>query len=141
MLVNRFGHQPQSGDIAVVPASFDAEKWGELPTRVQERFRNHGSSSPDLTWQVPVTFKYSNGAGTVSAAAEACKPASAQAFATLIEGMDKSLGDLLEGIVLHAFEGKAPFSAETQLVIAQLKEVYGCKLTADDSHRLVENGA
>ena len=28
----------------------------------------------------------------------------------LAEVLDISLGDLLEGIVLHAFEGKAPFS-------------------------------
>ena len=49
-----------------------------------------------------------------------------------------SLGDLLEGIVLHAFEGKAPFSAETQQVIDQLKVVYGCELSARDSHKLVE---
>lgn len=54
------------------------------------------------------------------------------------EYTDLTLGDLLEGIVLHAFEGKAPFSQETQEVIAQLKEVYGCKLGAADSHRLVE---
>ncbi len=59
----------------------------------------------------------------------------------LAEYTDLTLGDLLEGIVLHAFEGKAPFSSETQRVIAQLKEVYGCKLTADDSHRLVESGS
>ena len=50
-----------------------------------------------------------------------------------------SLGDLLEGIVLHAFEGKAPFSAETRAVIEQLKAVYGCRLTAADSHRLQES--
>lgn len=50
-----------------------------------------------------------------------------------------SLGDLLEGIVLHAFEGKAPFSGETQKVIEQLKAVYGCELTASDSHQLVED--
>ena len=49
-----------------------------------------------------------------------------------------SLGDLLEGIVLHAFEGKAPFSAETRRVIDQLKSVYCCKLDATDSHRLME---
>jgi len=57
----------------------------------------------------------------------------------LAEYTDLTLGDLLEGIVLHAFEGKAPFSAETQDVIAQLKTVYGCELTAADSHQLVEN--
>jgi len=57
----------------------------------------------------------------------------------LAEYTDLSLGDLLEGIVLHAFEGKAPFSRETQKVIARLKDVYGCELTAADSHRLVES--
>lgn len=56
----------------------------------------------------------------------------------LAEYTDLTLGDLLEGIVLHSFEGKAPFSAETRQVIEQLKGVYGCKLTASDSHQLVE---
>ena len=50
----------------------------------------------------------------------------------LAEYTDLTLGDLLEGIVLHAFEGKAPFSLETQKVIAQLKSVYGCDLSASD---------
>ena len=54
------------------------------------------------------------------------------------EYTDLTLGDLLEGIVLHAFEGKTPFSAESRKVIEQLKTVYGCELTARDSHRLVE---
>lgn len=57
----------------------------------------------------------------------------------LAEYTDLTLGDLLEGIVLHAFEGKAPFSTETRKVIEQLKAVYGCELTASDSHQLVEN--
>ncbi len=57
----------------------------------------------------------------------------------LAEYTDLSLGDLLEGIVLHAFEGKAPFSHETRKVIGQLKRVYGCELSATDSHRLVED--
>ena len=56
----------------------------------------------------------------------------------LAEYTDLSLGDLLEGIVLHACEGKAPFSAETRQVIDQLKVVYGCELSASDSHKLVE---
>ncbi len=56
----------------------------------------------------------------------------------LAEYTDLTLGDLLEGIVLHAFEGKAPFSADTRAVIDQLKSVYGCELSASDSHRLVE---
>jgi len=56
----------------------------------------------------------------------------------LAEYTDLTLGDLLEGIVLHAFEGKAPFSTETRKVIEQLKTVYGCELTAADSHQIVE---
>jgi hypothetical protein len=51
---------------------------------------------------------------------------------------DLSLGDLLEGIVLHAFEGKAPFSAATRKQIAELKRIYGLNLQASDSHRLEE---
>ena len=56
----------------------------------------------------------------------------------LAEYTDLSLGDLLEGIVLHAFEDKSPFSGDTRKVMAQLQAVYGCELTAADSHRLVE---
>lgn len=56
----------------------------------------------------------------------------------LAEYTDLSLGDLLEGIVLHSFEGKAPFSADTQAIIEKLKSVYGCDLTANDSHMLAE---
>ena len=56
----------------------------------------------------------------------------------LAEYTDLSLGDLLEGIVLHAFDGKPPFSEETRKIIKQLKAVYGCELSASDSHRLVE---
>lgn len=56
----------------------------------------------------------------------------------LAEYADLSLGDLLEGIVLHSFEGKAPFQKSTQDVIGQLKKVYGCELTAADSHMLEE---
>lgn len=51
---------------------------------------------------------------------------------------DISLGDLIEGVMLHAFEGKAPFGAQTLERVASLKEVYGLDLTAADSHRLTE---
>jgi hypothetical protein len=54
------------------------------------------------------------------------------------EYLDLSLGDLLEGIVLHAFEGKAPFGAATRAKIEQLKAVYGLELDAAASHRLIE---
>ncbi len=58
----------------------------------------------------------------------------------LAEYKDISLGDLLEGIVLHAFESKTPFNDETLAVIARLKDVYGLTLTAADSHRLESDG-
>ncbi len=51
---------------------------------------------------------------------------------------DMSLGDLLEGLALHAFEGKAPFGAETLHKIAELKRIYGLDLDAQASHRLKE---
>ena len=56
----------------------------------------------------------------------------------LAEYHDITLGDLLEGILLHAFEGKSPFSEGSLSVIAQLKEVYGLDLSAEDSHHLKE---
>jgi hypothetical protein len=49
-----------------------------------------------------------------------------------------SLGDLLEGIVLHTFEGEAPFTQDTLKEIEQLKAIYGLTLTAEDSHNLKE---
>jgi hypothetical protein len=56
----------------------------------------------------------------------------------LAEYLDLTVGELLEGIVLHAFEGKAPFGPETISVIAQLRDVYGLTLHAEDSHLLTE---
>lgn len=56
----------------------------------------------------------------------------------LAELHDLSLGDLLEGIVLHAFEGKAPFGEETRRQIAELKRIYALDLDARASHRLQE---
>ena len=38
---------------------------------------------------------------------------------------DMSLGDLLEGVVLHAFEGLTPFSAQTLKEVEQFKKIYG----------------
>ena len=57
----------------------------------------------------------------------------------LAEYLDVSLGDLIEGIALHAFEGKVPFGAETRAQVKRLKEVYGLTLTAADAHQLREN--
>ena len=56
----------------------------------------------------------------------------------LAEYHDITLGDLLEGIILHAFEGKSPFNDASLATITQLKTVYGLDLTAEDSHRLKE---
>jgi hypothetical protein len=58
----------------------------------------------------------------------------------LAEYLDLTLGDLLEGIVLHAFEGSPPFGEDTLEVITQLKDVYGLVLTASDAHTLGETG-
>jgi hypothetical protein len=56
----------------------------------------------------------------------------------IAELKDMTLGDLLEGVVLHAFEGKAPFSSETLKQIEQFKKLYGMTLKASDSHQLKE---
>ncbi len=56
----------------------------------------------------------------------------------LAEYLDLSLGDLLEGIVLHSFDRQHPFDESTIAVIDQLKGVYGLELRAEHSHRLLE---
>jgi hypothetical protein len=56
----------------------------------------------------------------------------------LAEYLDLSLGDQLEGITLHALEGKAPFSKKTLGHVQKLRTIYDLDLTARDSHQLVE---
>ena len=56
----------------------------------------------------------------------------------LAEYHDMTLGDLLEGIVLHAFDGKHPFTDETRRRIADLKAIYKLDLDSSASHRLRE---
>src|SRR3981189_1781455 len=51
---------------------------------------------------------------------------------------DMTLGDLLEGIVLHAFDGKTPFSAASLERIQELKKFYDFDLDSSASHRLKE---
>src|SRR6202165_3560412 len=51
---------------------------------------------------------------------------------------DLTLGDLLEGIVLHAFDGKTPFSQASLERIQELKKFYGLDLDSGASHRLTE---
>jgi hypothetical protein len=54
---------------------------------------------------------------------------------------DLTLGDLLEGIVLHAFDGKCPFSQASLERIRELKRFYGLELDSGASHRLKETNA
>jgi len=56
----------------------------------------------------------------------------------LAEYHDLTVGDLLEGIVLHAFDGLCPFQEESLRRIRELKQIYGLDLDAKSSHRLVE---
>lgn len=56
------------------------------------------------------------------------------------EFRDMTLGDLVEGIVLHAFEGKCPFGEESLRRIKELKRFYGLDLDSGASHRLKEAG-
>jgi hypothetical protein len=59
----------------------------------------------------------------------------------LAEYHDLTLGDLLEGIVLHAFEGKPPFGTESIRRIGELRKIYGLELSAAHAHKLVETQA
>jgi len=56
----------------------------------------------------------------------------------LAEYHDLTLGDLLEGIVLHAFEGKSPFGPSSLALIGDLRRIYGLDLDARASHRMKE---
>ncbi|MCB1043412.1 MAG: hypothetical protein KDC35_10755 [Acidobacteria bacterium] len=56
----------------------------------------------------------------------------------IAEHHEISLGDLLEGIVLHAFEGRCPFDDASLHMIAKMKEIFDLDLTAADSHLLSE---
>ncbi len=49
-----------------------------------------------------------------------------------------SMSDLLEGMILHNFEGKTPFGPETLALIETLRKSYKLDLTAEDSHRIFE---
>ncbi len=57
----------------------------------------------------------------------------------LADSHDMTLGDLIEGVMLHAFEGRPPFGEASRKRIADLKRVFGLELDASASHRLVED--
>jgi hypothetical protein len=56
----------------------------------------------------------------------------------LAEYHDLYLGDLLEGIVLHVFDGKLPFGPESLKRIQDLKKIYGLDLDFTASHKMIE---
>ena len=56
----------------------------------------------------------------------------------IAEYHEMSLGDLLEGIVLHAFDGKQPFGPKGLQRVREFRRIYGLDLNASDSHHLVE---
>ncbi len=51
---------------------------------------------------------------------------------------EMGIGDLIEGIVLHSFEGRSPFGTESLEFIKQMRSAYGLDLSAADSHNLTE---
>jgi len=57
---------------------------------------------------------------------------------SLAEYLEMSLGDLLEGITLHAFEGKAPFKDDTLKKIAQMKTIFGVDYGVEAAHKMLE---
>jgi hypothetical protein len=57
----------------------------------------------------------------------------------LAEYLDVSLSDLLEGIVLHAFDGKVVFQEPTLEKIETLKQVYEMDYDARASHHMFED--
>jgi hypothetical protein len=59
----------------------------------------------------------------------------------LAEYHDMTVGDLLEGIVLHAFEGRSPFGEESLERISEFKRLYHLDLDSSASHRLTEASA
>ena len=56
----------------------------------------------------------------------------------LAEYLDMTLGDLIEGIVLHAFDGKVPFNEKNLKKIQAIKKVYELDLDSTHSHKLTE---
>ncbi len=56
----------------------------------------------------------------------------------LAEYLDMTLGDLIEGIVLHAFDGKVPFNEKNLKKIQEIKKVYDLDLDSTHSHKLIE---
>ena len=61
-----------------------------------------------------------------------------EGFKSLAEYFDITLGDLLEAIVLHAFEGKCAFTDKTLKHIIEFKKIFGIDFDAGASHRMID---
>ena len=96
---------------------------------LRDRRANVASSRPQIAERRPVT-RVQTGVRLEKRLVKVLKG--------LAEYLDLSLGDLLEGIVLHALEDRTPFNAATLAKIADLRRIYDLDLTAEDSHRLRE---
>ena len=59
-----------------------------------------------------------------------------QVLKALAQYFGISLGDLIEGIALHAFENKSAFSKSQREKIAQLKAVYGMDYGVEAAHKI-----
>ncbi len=57
---------------------------------------------------------------------------------SMAEFHDMSLGDLMEGIILHAMEGNSPFSENSIKRINQFKEIYGVDYDSSAAHQFTE---
>jgi hypothetical protein len=51
---------------------------------------------------------------------------------------DITLGDVIEGIVLHAFDGRPAFGDEGLDRIREFRRLYRLDLDSSDSHRMIE---
>ncbi|MCP5100643.1 MAG: hypothetical protein GY943_34270 [Chloroflexi bacterium] len=56
----------------------------------------------------------------------------------MAEYHDLTLGDLMEGIILHSMEGKSPFNDDAVKRIEQFKQIYGMDYDSDAAHNLTE---
>jgi len=58
----------------------------------------------------------------------------------MAEYYDMSLGDLMEGIILHSIEGQSPFTDDAIKHINQFKEIYGMTYDSESAHNFIEEG-
>lgn len=56
----------------------------------------------------------------------------------MAEYHDMTLGDLMEGIILHALEGNSPFDESSIERIQQFKDIYGMDYDSSVAHNFIE---